>query len=147
MTYIERITYLIGSYLEIHQYVMLNAFVYAFYLNAKNNRAISSYDYMQVIECNATEEYDKYISKSKDDYLKFFKDNNLSKRDIATLDKIITKRDEISQSFFIKHAEGLAKEDINVYNSVIKELEDAINYATDYNRKLIKKVDDLKTSL
>ena len=145
MTYLERITYLVGNFIELSQYVLKNAYrVAALYENSKGLDCYTRGSEMIVqSEENAKrlcKESSLLTGKELEDY---FLGKGLSDRDYKAIVRILRKREYVMNYFFIANAYGLSKEDVMVYESKIQELEDLCKDASVLIGRLSKESDKL----
>ena len=126
MTYLERITYLVGNFIELSQYVLKNAYrVACLYENSKKLDCYTKGTEMIV----QSEEEAKKLCRtnsmfSSSELEEYFKDRGLSGKDYSSLVRILRKRDYVSNYFFIENASSLSREEIAVYESKISELQE-----------------------
>lgn len=126
MTYLERITYLVGNFIQLSQYVLKNAYrVSTLYQNSLRLDCYTKGDEMIV----QSEEMAKKLLKEQEglsskELSLYFKDKGLSDKDYRDLTRILLKRDYVVSSFFVENAYALSREEIAVYESKISELEE-----------------------
>lgn len=145
MTYLERITYLVGNFIELSQYVLKNAYrVTTLYENSKGLDCYTKGSEMIV----QSEENAKRLCKEASlltgkELEGYFLDRGLSEKDYKALVRILRKREYVMSYFFIENAYGLSKEDVMVYESKIQELEDLCKDASVLIGRLSKESDKL----
>ena len=135
MTYLERITYLVGEFIELSQYAIKNAYRLNSYLNTKKRAEEYTTDRNIIAENKAKESYSKITNKSGSDILNDLKDSSISTKDMNKLKSLLLKRDNIINTFFIENGYALSKEDLVVYNDIIAQLEEYRDLAKEINVK------------
>ena len=135
MTYLERITYLVGEFIELSQYAIKNAYRLNSYLNTKKRAEEYTTDRNIIAENKAKESYSKITNKSGSEILNDLKDSSISTKDMNKLKSLLLKRDNIINTFFIENGYALSKEDLVVYNDIIAQLEEYRDLAKEINVK------------
>ena len=135
MTYLERITYLVGEFIELSQYAIKNAYRLNSYLNTKKRSEEYTTDRNIIAENKAKESYSKITNKSGSDILNDLKDSSISTKDMNKIKSLLLKRDNIINTFFIENGYALSKEDLVVYNDIIAQLEEYRDLAKEINVK------------
>ena len=135
MTYLERITYLVGEFIELSQYAIKNAYRLNSYLNTKKRAEEYTTDRNIIAENKAKESYSKITNKSGSDILNDLKDSSISTKDMNKIKSLLLKRDNIINTFFIENGYALSKEDLVVYNDIIAQLEEYRDLAKEINVK------------
>ncbi len=147
MTYLEKITYLTGKYLQITQFVLKNAYrlvSLSFAYNNKTPYLQGSSILMETGEVKAKEFLSRFASSSSEDVLHFFKEQNaLSKMDMKNLEKVLKKRDYLVSTFYLENTPAFAREEMAIYESKIAELEEYNEMASKLNVSLSKACDRL----
>lgn len=147
MTYLERITYLTGNFLQASQFALKNAYrVVALTKGLKNRNHY--FDEVSVvlstIETEAREILEENKSLSGDELISYFETHSgLSNKDFNTIKKVLNKRDELVSLFYIKNSYDLSKEDVNVYEKMISDLENSVEVCSRLNVSLSKAADKL----
>lgn len=145
MTYIEKITYQTGSFLQIMQFAIKNAYRLTFLTNGskvENPSLKGNSTILEVQEASAIKELVKNQSFTSKETISYFSSNEgLSKKDLNTLSKLLKKRDYIISYYFIDNASQLAMENALIYESKIKELDEYINEATNLNISISKSIE------
>ena len=123
MTYLEKITYLTGNFIQLSQFTLKNAFRFICLLDNKNRENAS------------TEQSDAgfVVAENK----------GLSLKDYQKLTFVLKKRDYIVSAFYLDNANQIATEEIAVYVSKINELQGYCDKAMELNQNLVKECDRL----
>ena len=140
MTYLERITYLVGEVIELSQYTVKNAYRLNSYLQVKLLDSEFATDRNIIAENNAKKAYEKNINKSGKEILDDLKDSNLSVKLMNDLTSLLLKRDHLVNIFFIENGYSLSKEDMVVYNDIISQLEEYSTLAKELNSKIANNI-------
>lgn len=140
MTYLERITYLVGEVIELSQYAIKNAYRLNAYYEVKLSDNEFVTDRNIIAEDLAKKTYEKVLNKSGKEILNDLKDSNLSVKLMNDLTSLLLKRDFLVNSFFIENGYSLSKEDMVVYNDIIAQLEEYSSLAKELNSTLANKI-------
>lgn len=147
MTYLEKITYLTGNFLQVSQFALKNAYrVIALSEGKSRETHYFSGDMTQVEACEAiAREYlHKGLNLSGAELADFFsKHQGLSVKDYNNLKKMLLKRDYIVSLFYIENSSQLAREEVAIYESKINELQEYVDLASKLNVSLSKACDRL----
>ncbi len=147
MTYLEKITFLTGKYLQVTQFVLKNAYrvvALSFAYENKTPYLEGSSVVMESGELHAKEFLSRFASASSDTIIVFFEEQNrLSKADMKKLIYVLKKRDYLISSFYIENTSALAREEAKTYESIINELEGYLDEASKLNVSLSKACDRL----
>jgi hypothetical protein len=145
MTFLEKITFLTGKFLQLSQYVLKNAYRAVSLIDAKEK-----YDQKEekslvlaASEVKAISLITDMENKGSAELISFFNDKGLDEKDKASLKTLLLKRDYLVSYFYIDNANSLAKEDPGIYESKIAELNDYCSMATKLNKSLSKVCDDI----
>ena len=144
MTYLERITYLVGEFIELSQYVVKNAYRLNSYLSVRKQDEEFASDRNIIAESIAKKNFQEFIDSKGETLLDFISSSVLSTKDKEKLRSLILKRNFVINNFFIENGYALSKEDIVVYNDIIAQLEEYVNLAKELNVKFandIAKID------
>lgn len=147
MTYLERITYLVGNFMELSQYTLKNAYRVAYlYENSKRlNEFTKGSELLISSEEQAKKACKDNFNKSSAELEEFFKDKGISLKNYKALVRILKKRDYVANYFFIENGYVLSKEEVAVYDSKIAELQELVADAKDLISKLDKESEKLYT--
>ena len=140
MTYIERITYLVGEVIELSQYAVKNAYRLNAYLQVKLTDKEFSTDRNIIAEDIAKKAYEKNINKSGKEIIHDLEKSNLSVKLMDDLTSLLLKRDNLVNNFFIENGYSLSKEDMVVYNDIIAQLEEYSSLAKELNSKIANNI-------
>ncbi len=146
MTYLEKITYLTGNFIQLAQFTLKNAFRFTSLLENKNrgNAYTEQSDAGYVLaEKKAKDLIVDYTFKGSDEILAYLSDKGLSTKDYQKLSFILKKRDYVVSAFYLDNASQIATEEIAVYVSKINELQEYCDKAIELNRILAKECDRL----
>lgn len=145
MTYLERITYLVGNFIELSQYALKNAFRVAALntcLNGLDDYTKGSEMLIQA-ESMAKKLLEEYEYSGAMGQLNYFSTAGISQKNYTLLCKVIKKRDYVTNLFFVENGYALSKEEIAVYESKIVELQELCSLAKDVIVKLDKECEKL----
>lgn len=140
MTYLERITYLVGEVIELSQYAVKNAYRLNAYLQVKLTDKEFSTDRNIIAEDIAKKAYEKNINKSGKEIIHDLENSNLSVKIMNDLTSLLLKRDNLVNNFFIENGYSLSKEDMVVYNDIIAQLEEYSSLAKELNNKIANNI-------
>ena len=140
MTYLERITYLVGEVIELSQYAVKNAYRLNAYLQVKLTDKEFSTDRNIIAEDIAKKAYEKNINKSGKEIIHDLENSNLSVKIMNDLTSLLLKRDNLVNNFFIENGYSLSKEDMVVYNDIIAQLEEYSSLAKELNSKIANNI-------
>ncbi len=146
MTYLEKITYLTGNFIQLCQFTLKNAFRFTCLLENKNketNYTKQSDAGFVMAENKAKDLIVKYTFKGSDEILSYLSDKGLSTKDFQKLTFILKKRDYVVSAFYLDNANQIATEEIAVYVSKINELQEYCDKAIELNQALAKECDRL----
>ena len=146
MTYLEKITYLTGNFIQLCQFSLKNTFRFVSLLERRESENVYTHQSevnLVMAENNAKKLVVDYAFKGSDEILDYLKDKGLSAKDYKEISFLLKKRDYVVSSFYLDNAEQIATEEIAVYVSKINELEDYCNKAITYNQKIGKECDRL----
>lgn len=140
MTYLERITYLVGEVVELAQYVVKNAYRLNSYLGVGHLDKEFLTDRNIIAEDQAKKEYEKVLNKSGKEIIETLSNSYLSIKTMEKLSSLLLKRDYLINSFFIDNGYSLSKEDMVVYNDIIAQLEEYSSLAKELNASIAKEI-------
>ena len=140
MTYLERITYLVGEVIELSQYAVKNAYRLNAYLQVKLTDKEFSTDRNIIAEDIAKKAYERNINKSGKEIIHDLENSNLSVKIMNDLTSLLLKRDNLVNNFFIENGYSLSKEDMVVYNDIIAQLEEYSSLAKELNSKIANNI-------
>lgn len=145
MTFLEKITFLTGKFLQLSQYVLKNAYRAVSLIDAKEK-----YDQKEekslvlaASEVKAISLITDMENKGSAELISFFNNKGLDEKDKTSLKTLLLKRDYLVSYFYIDNANSLAKEDPGIYESKIAELNDYCSMATKLNKSLSKVCNDI----
>ncbi len=146
MTYLEKITYLTGNFIQVSQFTLKNAFRFICLLENKNKE--TSYTKQSdagfvVAEKKANDLIVEFTFKGSEEILKFLSDKGLSTKDYQKLSFVLKKRDYVVSAFYLDNANQIATEEVAVYVSKINELQEYCDKAVELNQILAKECDRL----
>ncbi len=147
MTYLESITYLTGNFIQVCQFAIKNAYRVISLTAAKEKETAymaGSLSQVESAEAIAQAYLVEHKGLSEQQLIIFFENaKGLSKKDMDNLRKVLNKRDYIVNAFYIENTPKLAREDMNVYEAIIKELKENVSLAETLNLSLSKACDRL----
>ena len=147
MTYLERITYLVGNFAQLTQYALKNAYrVVTLCDNSKRVNEFTKGDELLVLSENQAKKLclDQFTMGSSELEV-FFKDKGMSEANYRALVRILKKRDYVVNYFFIENSYALSREEVAVYESRIEELSSLCEECSKLIAKLCKESDKLYT--
>lgn len=139
MTFLERITYLTGRYLQVFQYMLFNAYrVVGFSEGAKRLTAqTNTEENILAIESKARADLVSSQGKGDEQLLSELLGKGIAVKDEKELKALLLKRSYVSNYFYVDSANALAREDPVIYESKITELNDYVDRAVKLNQSLI----------
>lgn len=147
MTYLESITYLTGNFIQVCQFVVKNAYRVISLTSMKEKETaytIHDMSKAEYAEALAKAYVVEHKGLSEQQLIAFFSSaHGLSKKDLDNLKKVLNKRDYIVSYFYIDNTSKLAREEVAIYESIIRELKEYISLAEDLNVSLSKACDRL----
>ena len=145
MTYLERITYLEGRFLEVFQYALYNAYRVATFSDGVKDLTPQSdtEENAQAKESQARAHLIESQGKGFDAIAEDLFGHGLSFKDEKELKSLLLKRNYLVSYFFVDCARELAKEDPKVYENKIDELQEYVDRAIALNGSLAKAFDKI----
>lgn len=143
MTYLEKITYLTGNFIQLSQFVVKNAFrlISLYSLKEDSPYKIESDVPLLACEGRANSLLKDFTFKGSDDILSFLDNKGLSIKIYKELTYVLKKRDYVVSMFYIENSKDIAREEIAVYVSKINELQEYCDKAKELNVSLAKLAD------
>jgi hypothetical protein len=138
MTYSERITFLIGQFMEAYQYTLKNAFRFVCLEEAPKPASLETLEAKEAAALPLLCDSEEWSVSQK---IAFFTGKGLSEKDFSALSLLIRKCAFLSVYFFVANAKALAREEIAIYESKITELSDYVHKAVELNQRLSKACD------
>lgn len=146
MTYLEKITYLTGNFIQLSQFTLKNAFRFVTLLENKAKETVyterSDASYIMA-ENQAKNLIVDYTFQGSEQILAFLKGMGLSVKDYEALSFVLKKRDYVVSAFYLDNANQIATEEIAVYVSKINELQGYCDKAIALNKRLAEECDRL----
>lgn len=145
MTYLEKITYLTGRFLEVFQYTLYNAYRVATFFDGIPTLTFQT-NTEENIEARESQAKARLIDSQGKDINSLEKDligHGLSVKDEKDLHALLLKRNYIVSFFFIDSAGELAREDPKVYENKIDELQEYVDKTIDLNTRISKAYDKI----
>lgn len=150
MTYLERITYLTGNFIQVCQFTVKNAFRVIALTEGKEKQTYymqNSYEYIQTLEATSKEYLKSSESLSGEKLSEFFTSHHgLSSKDLKDLTSLLTFRDKLIASFYLDNSYAISKEDVTVYEGLIADLTKKIEKLEKLNVSFSKACDRLYDS-
>ena len=143
MTYLEKITFLTGKYLQLSQFALYNAFK-LLCVNEDIKGINDAQKGVAIIDASLARAKKLLVENehsSADKLLDLFDNSGISTKDYKRLKEVILKRDYLTVYYYIDNASGLEREDPTIYASKIAELNDFCTLANDLNISLSKALD------
>ncbi len=143
MTYLEKITYLTGRFLQVYQYCLYNAYrVRTFFSGiAKLTPQVDTEENIQAMESQALSKLIADQEKGTKEILSFLLDHGMSKKDEKEFSLLIRKKDYLVSDYYLDNSQKLSREDPVIYASQINELEEYVDKAIALNQSLAKSAD------
>lgn len=146
MTYLEKITYLTGNFIQLSQFTLKNAFRFVSLYDRKNKENVYTEESQAsfiLAENQAKDLITRFTFEGSEKILSYLSGKGLSVKEMADLSFILKKRDYVVSAFYLDNANQIASEEIAVYVSKINELQGYCDKAADLNRRLAKECDRL----
>lgn len=146
MTYLEKITYLTGNFIQLSQFVLKNAYRLVSLLEAKENETVytkNSTGSLVAAETMAEQMVKENTFLGSEAILLKLKEKGISEKLFKEVSYVAKKRDYVVSCFYLDNAKAIATEEIAVYNSKINELQEYCDKATAANQHLAKECDKL----
>lgn len=148
MTYLERITYLVGEVMEVSQYALKNAY---FVMALTEAKSVSPHGDSALVlvssQARAKELLLAHEFLGAEKQIADLQGQGLSVKDEASLAKLLRKRDYLSTYFFVDNASSLAREEVAVYESKIQELNDLVTLGQSLVKSLTRSQEILLAGL
>lgn len=143
MTYLEKITYLTGRFLQVQQYVLANAFrVRTFFEGTKDlPPQLGREEHIAALESQARTKVVESQGRSTSELTEDLLGHGLSRKDEKELSLLLRKRDYVVSFFYLDNANALAREDPLVYESKVVELQELVDRAVALNQSLARSAD------
>ena len=141
MTYLEKILYLSGKYISQCQFVVKTAYRLSFLNQTKKEGYISSLDALEVKESQALSQLREHMHYSGEEHITYLQDKGFSIKDFALLKKVLLRRDYLISTYYMDNSEALGREEVAIYESKIKELEEYCQDCDKLNVELNKLCD------
>lgn len=141
-------TYLVGSLMETSQFTLKAAYrVASLYETGKlMDFYTRSGAMLSQAEARAKEMMEADEFKGSEGQLASLADKGISRKDFATLSKVLRKRDYVVSFFFVRNGSLIAREDPAIYESIIAELNEDIDRSRKLLASLSKTADKLRLS-
>ncbi|MFA6829931.1 MAG: hypothetical protein WCR67_04440 [Bacilli bacterium] len=148
MTYLERITYLTGNFIQLAQYTLKNAyFVKAINETIEASQGLISSSALYVTSHDKTKSLImEHEFSGSEAQLACLENSGISEKDLKLIRKVLKKRDYLSTYYFIENGSEMAREEVAVYASMIATLQDLCKDATTVIASLNKASEKLLTS-
>jgi hypothetical protein len=148
MTYAEKITYLVGNDMELVSYVLRNAYRVVCLTEGLSKRtpAVETEGLIASEESRALALVTEKRDAGTEALLSFIQGKGLSEKEETSLVKVLHRRDYLLSLFFLDNAKAIAREEVAVYESIIKELNEYLDEAKSLNQSLSKSADRILAS-
>ena len=146
MTYLEKITYLTGNFIQLCQFSLKNAYRLVCLLKEKEETTVYTDNMMGsyvAAENKAKVALKNVVFKGSDYIISDISSRGIPSKLEKDLIYVLKKRDYVVSSFYIDNADAIATEEIAVYVSKINELDEYCKKATEVNQALAKQVEKL----
>lgn len=146
MTYLEKITYLTGNFIQLSQFVLKNAYRLVSLIEAKEQETVytkNSTGSLVAAETKADSMVRENTFLGSEEILLKLQNKGLSEKLLKEIFFVAKKRDYVVSRFYLDNAKEIATEEIAVYNSKINELQEYCDKAMETNQHLAKECDKL----
>lgn len=143
MTYLEKITYLTGRFLQVYQYCLYNAYRVETFFDgiAKLTPQVDTEENIQALESRALSKLVANQGLGTKEILAQLLDHGMSRRDEKEFALLSRKKDYLATYYYLDNAQDLSREDPVVYAGKVQELQEYVDKAVALNQSLSKSAD------
>ena len=142
MTYLERITFLYGEYIQLTGYLFKNTCMLMTMLSSDDKTMCDSISFFNKVEAESYRAYKYFSSLSTEKKEEMISSSLLSNRMIKELLNIIDDREKTEYFFFIEN--DFSSEEIQRYEQAISQLEEKEENCYRINQQVVKEIDKLR---
>ena len=142
MTYLERITFLYGEYIQLTGYLFKNTYMLMTMLSSDDKTMCDSISFFNKVEAESYRAYKYFSSLSTEKKEEMISSSLLSNRMKKELLNIIDDREKTEYFFFIEN--DFSSEEIQRYEQAISQLEEKEENCYRINQQVVKEIDKLR---
>ncbi|MCI7220910.1 MAG: hypothetical protein MR497_05180 [Bacilli bacterium] len=142
MTYLERITFLYGEYIQLTGYLFKNTCMLMTMLSSDDKTMCDSISFFNKVEAESYRAYKYFSSLSTEKKEDMISSSLLSNRMKKELLNIIDDREKTEYFFFIEN--DFSSEEIQRYEQAISQLEEKEENCYRINQQVVKEIDKLR---
>lgn len=142
MTYLERITFLYGEYIQLTGYLFKNTCMLMTMLSSDDKTMCDSISFFNKVEAESYRAYKYFSSLSTEKKEEMISSSLLSNRMKKELLNIIDDREKTEYFFFIEN--DFSSEEIQRYEQAISQLEEKEENCYRINQQIVKEIDKLR---
>lgn len=142
MTYLERITFLYGEYIQLTGYLFKNTCMLMTMLSSDDKTMCDSISFFNKVEAESYRAYKYFSSLSTEKKEEMISSSLLSNRMKKELLNIIDEREKTEYFFFIEN--DFSSEEIQRYEQAISQLEEKEENCYRINQQVVKEIDKLR---
>ena len=142
MTYLERITFLYGEYIQLTGYLFKNTCMLMTMLSSDDKTMCDSISFFNKVEAESYRAYKYFSSLSTEKKEEMISSSLLSNRMKKELLNIIDDREKTESFFFIEN--DFSSEEIQRYEQAISQLEEKEENCYRINQQIVKEIDKLR---
>ena len=142
MTYLERITFLYGEYIQLTGYLFKNTCMLMTMLYSDDKTMCDSISFFNKVEAESYRAYKYFSSLSTEKKEEMISSSLLSNRMKKELLNIIDDREKTEYFFFIEN--DFSSEEIQRYEQAISQLEEKEENCYRINQQIVKEIDKLR---
>lgn len=142
MTYLERITFLYGEYIQLTGYLFKNTCMLMTMLSSDDKTMCDSISFFNKVEAESYRAYKYFSSLSTEKKEEMISSSLLSNRMKKELLNIIDDREKTEYFFFMEN--DFSSEEIQRYEQAISQLEEKEENCYRINQQIVKEIDKLR---
>ena len=142
MTYLERITFLYGEYIQLTGYLFKNTCMLMTMLSSDDKTMCDSISFFNKVEAESYRAFKYFSSLSTEKKEEMISSSLLSNRMKKELLNIIDDREKTEYFFFIEN--DFSSEEIQRYEQAISQLEEKEENCYRINQQVVKEIDKLR---
>ena len=142
MTYLERITFLYGEYIQLTGYLFKNTCMLMTMLSSDDKTMCDSISFFNKVEAESYRAYKYFSSLSTEKKEEMISSSLLSNRMKKELLNIIDDREKTEYFFFMEN--DFSSEEIQRYEQAISQLEEKEENCYRINQQVVKEIEKLR---
>ena len=142
MTYLERITFLYGEYIQLTGYLFKNTCMLMTMLSSDDKTMCDSISFFNKVEAESYRAFKYFSSLSTEKKEEMISSSLLSNRMKKELLNIIDDREKTEYFFFMEN--DFSSEEIQRYEQAISQLEEKEENCYRINQQVVKEIDKLR---